>query len=118
MLRPDSSVVHTCLYQDRWRHGDTIRIECRPGVTGRIVRVVSDHRTNFQLFEVKVYGIYGKINKKHILWMVLDGICLYVYVCMYVCMYMYKYIHVSMYVCMCVCMFVCMCVCMYVGMQA
>ena len=66
VFRPDSPVVQTCARQASWGWRITRRVECPPGIIGRIVRVISDQKATLELFEVKVYGIYGKINKKHV----------------------------------------------------
>ena len=63
LRRPDSNVVQTCAKHttQRFSRYETKRVSCRPGVTGRFVRITRLGSTPraMSLFEVKVYGIYG-----------------------------------------------------------
>jgi len=63
LLRPDSNVVQMCAKHltKRFVRYETKRVSCRPGVTGRIVRIthLGPKPRPISLFEVEVYGIYG-----------------------------------------------------------
>ena len=64
LLLPDYPVVTSCaLFIPLFEVGETKRISCRSGVTGRIVRITYTESIMWDkvsLVEVKVYGIYGK----------------------------------------------------------
>ena len=63
LLVPDSPVVKSCV--DKMpilNYQETLRIHCLPGSTGRIVRMryFGQKAKSINIYEFKVYGIYGK----------------------------------------------------------
>ena len=63
LLVPDSPVVKSCVEAlPISNQQETMLIHCLPGATGRIVRMryFGDREHNINIYEFKVYGIYGK----------------------------------------------------------